>query len=241
MTDVTYLAERRSDLHSTSRWTQFAFAEDRLRDAVRRLVRGAQLPAGARVGDFGCGEMPYRTELPAGAEYVGIDLPGNPNATVTIGPDGSVPLPDGTFDLILSNQVLEHVLDPVRTLDECRRTLKPGGSLVLSTHGIMYYHRDPEDYWRWTRVGLEKLVTERGFEVVETIGVLGLAAASLQLFQDGTVWRLPRRLQRAYVVAMQLGIRLTDRWYSDEERRADCLTIALRAVRVEDDPSPATD
>ncbi|MEY2452109.1 MAG: hypothetical protein QOD92_1683 [Acidimicrobiaceae bacterium] len=233
MSDLRYLAERRSDLHTLSRWTQFAFVEERLRAAVRRLVDDARLPRGARVGDFGCGETPYRSELPPDAEYVGIDLPGNPKASVVIGPDGVVPLPDASFDLMLSNQVLEHVVDPGRALDECHRLLRPGGSLVLSTHGIMYYHPDPEDYWRWTTVGLEKTVTERGFRVVERIGVLGLASAAIQLFQDGTVWRLPRFLQRPYVVAMQVAMRLMDRRYTAEVRCNDCLTIALRAIRVD--------
>lgn len=39
---------------------------------------------------------------------------------------------DGSFDLIVSNDVLEHLPDPVRALHECFRVLKPGGT-VLAT------------------------------------------------------------------------------------------------------------
>jgi SAM-dependent methyltransferase len=241
MSEPSYLADRRVDLHARTPWTQFAFAEDRLRAAVRRLIDATVLTTGSSVGDLGCGEQPYRSELPPGVHYAGIDLPGNPRATVTIGPDGSVPLPDCSLDLVLCNQVLEHAPDPGQMLDECHRLLRQGGSLILSTHGIMYYHQDPEDYWRWTRVGLEKVVRERGFDIADTVGVLGLGAAALQLFQDGTVWRLPRFLRRAYVVMMQVAIRFVDSRYSDETRRADCLTIVVRAVRHEDSATSLPD
>jgi SAM-dependent methyltransferase len=59
-----------------------------------------------------------------------------------------LPFPDGTFDLDLSHEVLEHVADDRKAVEEIVRTLKPGGRLVLfcpnrgypvETHGI---------YWR---------------------------------------------------------------------------------------------
>ncbi len=60
---------------------------------------------------------------------------------------------------MLSTQVLEHVTDPRLYLAECHRVLRPGGPLLLSTHGIMVYHPDPVDYWRWTGAGLQRAVT----------------------------------------------------------------------------------
>ena len=43
---------------------------------------------------------------------------------------------------------------PARYLAECFRVLRPGGRLLLSTHGMFVYHPDPDDYWRWTCAGL---------------------------------------------------------------------------------------
>lgn len=64
----------------------------------------------------------------------------------------SLPLPPGTFDLILSHEVLEHVQDDAQAVREMIRTLKPGGRIVIfvpnrgypfETHGFFWkgkYH-----------------------------------------------------------------------------------------------------
>jgi SAM-dependent methyltransferase len=45
----------------------------------------------------------------------------------------ALPFAAGVFDLVLSHAVIEHVADAPRYLRECRRVLKPGGHLYLST------------------------------------------------------------------------------------------------------------
>ena len=47
--------------------------------------------------------------------------------------DEHLPFPDGSFDLIISNQVLEHVWDQRLHVAEMHRVLKPGGAAYLST------------------------------------------------------------------------------------------------------------
>jgi len=227
---VRFLTDR-SDAHAGPRAAQFRYANDQLRVAVRELLDGAGVRPGARVLDYGCAESPYRNELPVGVDYVGADLPGNPMATVELDAAGRVPQADASFDVVLSTQVLEHVEDPAGYVHECSRLLVARGSLVLSTHGVMYYHRDPEDYWRWTAKGLGKVVSDAGLEVVAMKGVLALGAAALQIFQDGTIWKLPRPLRRPYAAGMQRVIAFTDRRYEESSRLENCLTIALRATK----------
>jgi arabinofuranan 3-O-arabinosyltransferase len=51
----------------------------------------------------------------------------------TIAGDGlALPLPDDTFDLVFSSNVLEHVPDPRRFLDEAVRVTRPGGLVYVS-------------------------------------------------------------------------------------------------------------
>ena len=115
-----------------------------------------------RVLDVGCGVKPYFPWFePAASEYVGVDVVENPAADV-IGPVEALPLPDGGFDLVLCNQVLEHCDDPAQAVRELRRVAAPGGRVLASTHGVQVYHPSPNDLWRWTHAGLERLFRDNG-------------------------------------------------------------------------------
>ena len=44
-----------------------------------------------------------------------------------------IPYPDGSFDFIMANHVLEHIVDVEKALDEIQRVLKVGGRAILQT------------------------------------------------------------------------------------------------------------
>ena len=210
-----------------------------LRASITRLIARLELEPGARVLDYGCSDMQYRELLGNDVELVGADLPGNPQADVEIAADGRLELADQSFDAVISTQVLEHVADPALYLAECHRVLRPGGRLLLSTHGIMLYHPDPVDYWRWTWAGLERIVGEAGFEVLGRDDVMGLATTGAQLFQDGIYHRLggPRR-RRLFATAMQLLIGWLERREPGPRARHNALVFALLAERSALQPLP---
>ena len=222
---------RRDDIRDTSYWSQFGYHNRRLRALIHRMIDETALPRGACVLDYGCADSPYRSELPPDVTYVGADISGNAAAELEVDREGRVPMNDWTVDLVLSTQVLEHVERPALYLSECFRVLRPGGRLILSTHGIMYFHPDPNDYWRWTRTGLAKVVEEAGFEVRRLHGMMGLLPACLQIIQDGTIYLIPMRLRRLYVGMLQRLIALSDRLYDDERRIDNGLILAVSAVK----------
>ena len=114
-----------------------------------------------RVLDVGCGPKPYLPFFdPYAAEYVGVDVD-SPAADLT-GTAEALPVRDSSFDVVLCTQVLEHALDPPQVVRELARVVVPGGRVLASTHGVQVYHPSPEDLWRWTHTGLERLFTENG-------------------------------------------------------------------------------
>jgi SAM-dependent methyltransferase len=58
-------------------------------------------------------------------------------------PEGSgLPLADAGADVVLMSEVIEHLVDPDTALEECRRILRPGGTLVVSTPNLAaWYNR----------------------------------------------------------------------------------------------------
>ncbi len=227
-----------SDRLYPSRFSRFHWCLTGMRreltQAVEQYVAGQSCRL---VVDYGCGDMPYQ---PLFAEhtvdYLGCDLPSNQLAKIHLLPDGSLPLGAGTVDVVLSTQVLEHVPEPGRYLTEAWRVLREDGRLLLTTHGVWPYHPYPQDYWRWTREGLRKLVEDSGFKVQTLRGVLGPAATAVQLLQESWLPRLPRFLRNAFVGAAQVMICVADQLSTQAFRDNDACVFVVAATKQ---PRPA--
>lgn len=160
--------------------------------------RGADDLGRYRVLDVGCGIKPYYPFFePYAGAYVGVDIE-HPGADL----DGSVeslPVPDASFDLVLCTQVLEHSVDPDQAVRELWRVTRPGGRVLASTHGVQCYHPSPEDYWRWTHVGLEQLFRRNGSWREVTITPAGGTTSCLAAMTDIYVDLLFRRMHLSVV------------------------------------------
>lgn len=69
-----------------------------------------------------------------------------------------------TFDLILANQVWEHLDRPYAALGNVRRMLNKGGYFWLAVPFFIPFHAAPADNSRWSARGLKNLLIEAGFE-----------------------------------------------------------------------------
>ena len=78
---------------------------------------------------------------------------------------------EGTFDVVICEQVLEHVVDPFAAARTLRALAKPGGYVIVSTPFLVMVHELPLygmfDYWRFTPRGLRRLLEQAGLEVDE--------------------------------------------------------------------------
>lgn len=197
-------------------WDHQHYPLKRLRQAITHmLAQHALAEVGRCVVDLGCGNAPYRSLFAErGCRYVGCDLDGP--VEVTLHPGEPVDLPDESADGVVSFQVLEHVWDLDWYLGEARRLLKPGGWLLLSTHGTWLYHPHPTDYRRWTRDGLVREIETRGFQIEAVEAIVGPLAWTTQFRLLGAREVLRRvpivgpLLLRPWIVLSNLRMTLED-------------------------------
>lgn len=150
-----------------------------------------------RLLDVGCGDKPYLPFFePFASEYVGVDIVDNPLAELKA-PVEALPVEDGSFDVVLCAQVLEHCDDPATAVRELRRVTRDGGRVLASTHGVQVYHPSPADLWRWTHTGLERLFTQSAawgaVSVTPASGTTACLGMVLSLYTDLLAKRLHAR------------------------------------------------
>jgi SAM-dependent methyltransferase len=136
-----------ADLRFRSEFDYALFEYHRSAKVIAFLER-AGVAVGGRVLDAGCGGGGMPLSLAEEAQMVvGIDpvqrfgdagvRPGRErglrNLHFALADGMALPFPDGTFDLVLSHAVIEHVANAPLYLRECARVLAPGGHVYLST------------------------------------------------------------------------------------------------------------
>jgi SAM-dependent methyltransferase len=68
-----------------------------------------------------------------------------------------LPFETESFDAVVAQGVLEHVIDPHRAAEEIHRVLRPGGLVCATTPFVMGVHMPVADYTRFSRLGLIRL------------------------------------------------------------------------------------
>jgi SAM-dependent methyltransferase len=162
---------------------------------------------GRRVLDIGCAGG-YLSEILAarGFAVTGVDMAGTPfPESIRFVPadlDHGLPPLDGPFDFIICADVLEHLRDPLRMLEQCRERLAPGGALIASlpNSGNAYFRwnvllgRFPQHeqglfdrthlrFYTWS--GWRDLLQQGGFHI-ETVQVSGVPAGLAVPAWDGS-------------------------------------------------------
>jgi SAM-dependent methyltransferase len=123
-----------------------------------------------------------------------------------------IPFDDGTFDGVVVQAVLEHVVDPTQCVSEIHRVLKTGGAVYAETPFMQQVHMGPYDFTRFTHSGHRRLFRE--FEEVASgpVGGPGMALAwSYQYFLlSFTASRPLRGLIRAFAGVTAFFLKYVD-------------------------------
>jgi SAM-dependent methyltransferase len=100
-----------------------------------------------------------------------------------------------TYDVIICEQVLEHVVDPYGAARNLRGLTNPGGHVIVSTPFLIRVHELPlfgmNDYWRFTPRGLRTLLEQAGLQVddVQSWGNRDCIAGNLDLWPAYRRWQ----------------------------------------------------
>ena len=169
--------------------------------------------------DYGCGGSPYRSLFP-NAKYLRADFEGSGDVDFDI-VDSRVPnCAAESCDIVLSTQVLEHVARPEVYLSEAVRILRPGGRLILSTHGMFEEHGCPYDYHRWTVDGLRNILERSGF-IVERLERLTTGPRAILFMLDQGFVQLRAPHSTAFGFGLALFRWLYARWRRVIHSQAD--------------------
>lgn len=184
-------------------WTDTHFSKTPFHPAFwakKRIADAIASHAGAAHGillDVGCGTKPYeKLFTPFVERYIGIEYSPESgyqgNRADIAGSASELPLEDESVDTILCTEVLEHVPDPEKVIQEFARILKPGG-IVITTAPFFFPIHDTYDYFRYTDKGIAEMMKRHGLEVekIEPLSGTGLTLAmmfNLYIFYLGFMW-----------------------------------------------------
>lgn len=166
--------------------------------------------ANSRVLDVGAGPCPYR-RLFAHCDYKTQDFMQYEGSSVVPLADreqwrygqidyicdaAAMPVPDGSFDVVLCTEVLEHVPEPIRVIKEIHRILRRGGKLLLTAPLGSGLHQEPYHYYGgFTLYWYCKFLTEAGFEQIVVTPNGGFFKHYGQESQRLSAWIDPRRVR----------------------------------------------
>jgi glycosyltransferase involved in cell wall biosynthesis/predicted SAM-dependent methyltransferase len=141
-------------------------------------AKAATVPAGARVLDMGAGTCLYRPlfahcdyRTHDFKQYEGSEKHGGTSAYGHIDYVSeilAIPAPDQSFDVILCTEVLEHVPEPIKVLQEISRLLKPGGRAFITAPLGSGLHQLPfHFYGGYTPEWYKRFTNDAGMDAVE--------------------------------------------------------------------------
>jgi len=95
--------------------------------------------------------------------YTGTDIEAGPNVDIV----GWENVPDRSFDLVISGQVMEHVERPWEWIKQVRETVIHGGLICIIVPHVQKEHKYPLDCYRFFPDGMKALFNYADIEIME--------------------------------------------------------------------------
>ena len=144
-TDFNYLDHYKIDAEEFDYFEERSGATEHDERRVHEYISNLVPKEAVSILDVGCGSAWVAGRfLPKGKKIYSLDISStNPYKAIRKYPSQShygitadsyrLPFPDNTFDCIIASEIIEHVLYPDKFVASLFRTLKPGGTLIITT------------------------------------------------------------------------------------------------------------
>lgn len=176
--------------------------------------------------DIGSGLAPYKPFFKNVKKYIKMDNFNYPGAKPDIIGDAlKVPMKDKSIDSVFSSQVLEHVPNPQKMIDEIYRILKKDGICILTTHMAQVLHGEPHDYFRFTEYGLRELFKK--FKHIEIKPNGGALLAIFQFFIFAVDEKFPL-ISKPFITILNIIIKRLDKIFFDKRFTINYLVYAVK-------------
>jgi SAM-dependent methyltransferase len=134
------------------------FQHRKISQMLKDLVKTYDAPT-KRIIEIGAGTNAQdHRRLFVKAEFIATDLEKHEGIDKIVNVIDFGSLENNYYDLILCLNVLEHIADPHRAVDEMHKGLRTGGVLFLVTPFLFPIHDPPYDFYRYTEYGLTKML-----------------------------------------------------------------------------------
>lgn len=127
----------------------------------------SRLSSEAEVLDIGAGRGDFKAIF-SGSRYMGLDIYPYPELDLAVDLIQMCPFVEGSFDLVVLANVIEHVYDYRALVSKAAYLLKPGGRVLITVPFLLKLHQEPVDYHRYTKYTLKQLAVENGL-IIETL------------------------------------------------------------------------
>ncbi|AJF62702.1 MAG: hypothetical protein QT11_C0001G0560 [archaeon GW2011_AR20] len=153
--------------------------------------------------DVGAGKSPFKNFFKDVTKYIRLDKFDHNTKPDIIADASKIPLKNNSVDSVVCFQLLEHVQDPQRVIDEIYRVLKKNGTCLLTTHMATALHGEPYDYFRFTKYALKDILFKK-FKYVKVEANGGALLSIMQLIIWGISEKLPKVLSLPLVVILNM-------------------------------------
>ena len=169
-----------------------------------------------------------------GSAVTNVDIYPYPEVSV-IASLTNLPFGAGKVERIICDNVLEHVENPVKAVEEMHRVLCSGGVAYISTPFLYAFHSSPDDFQRWSTEGLRALFCD--FEMVEIGTRAGMFSAldTHLCYIFATLFSFGSKTVQAFLVNIFMfvfwPIKLLDAVFNYWPRTSDAAALLYCVIR----------